>query len=184
MIYTWSILRPGIYHRKEYFMFQFITIFLLTFLFNSSIVNAQSYTNTTNLFDGSVSQQLFNIAYSRIDKFLDYNYVIFQYDTSYFLIAFKDYTYDNNVLSTSDSTIIRYYRDGNNYNYSYLYDLYTESSSTFTTNYTYISNLNLNKASGSPIYQELLNSRYIVHLLMFLVALTFASFLLRERSSL
>ena len=64
-------------------MIQFLILFLGVFMFSFSDVNAQSYTNTTNMFDGSTSQQLLNIGMSRVENFLDYNFVIFQNDVNY-----------------------------------------------------------------------------------------------------
>lgn len=158
-------------------MIKFIIIFLGIFAFNLVDVNAQSYTNTTNLFDGSTSQQLFNIGMSRVDKFLEYNYIIFQNDTNYYMLVFKDYNYVNNVLTANDVKVFRYYREGTGYDYRYNYQYFEESSSTFTTSYIFVSNLNINNSSGSPIHQELLNSHYNTWLLVLLVGLIFAMFL-------
>lgn len=138
-------------------------------------VNAQSYSNTTSLYDGFISQQLFNIALVK-DTFYDYDFIIFQKDTSYYMILFKDYTIDNNTLSANDTIIYRYFLIDTDNN-SYDYERFTEESTTFTPNYGYISNLDLNKSSYSTIYQELLDRHYIVLFLCLMTGILFATFL-------
>lgn len=163
-------------------MIQLIILFLGIFMFNLSNVNAQNYSNTTNMFDGSTSQQLINIGMSRVDDFLDYNFIIFQNDTTYYMILFKDYYFNNNLLQATNTIVFRYFREGSNYDYKYTYDMYNDSYVNFTTSYIFVSNLNISKSSGSPIHQKLLDDYHIKWLIVLLVAFTFASFLLKERS--
>ncbi len=163
-------------------MIQFIVLFLGIFIFSFTDVNAQSYTNTANTFDSSTTQQLYNIALTRDEDFLNKNFIIFQNDTTYYLMSFKDYSFNNNVLSFSDSFIVRYYRDSNYYS-NYSYEVYNEAQTSFNTSYIYVSNLNLHNSTGSSVHRDLLNDRNIIYLLMFMVGILFANFLLKERSS-
>ena len=163
-------------------MKKYLIMIIGIFMFSFTAVNAQTYTNTNNTFESTTTQQLFNIALTRDKDFLNKNFVIFQSDTSYYLIAFKDYTFNNNTLIASDTFIVRYYRESN-YNSTYRYQITNESSTSFISSYIYVSNLNINNASGSPTHKELLTDRNITYLLMLILALIFASFLLKERSS-
>lgn len=163
-------------------MKKYILIFAFAFIIGFTDVFAQTYTNSNNLFDSTTSQQLYNIALVQKEDFLDYNYVMFQNDTSYYMIIFKDYTYKNNSLQASDTTIIHYYRESSNYNYTYTYNMYDETLTTFNPGYIFVSNLSLNKSSGSPTHQDLKDNKVVTQLLMLMVALTLASFLCKERS--
>lgn len=157
-----------------------ILIFLFG-IFAFTSVNAATYTNSTNMTEGTNSNLLINIASSRVENYLDHNYVIFQSDTSYYMILFKKYTSSGNSVTMSDTTIIRYYRTGTNNN-TYTYSITNEGSTTFNSSYLFVSNLNINNASVSTLFNELSDRRNNTYLLMFILALIFASFLLKERS--
>lgn len=163
-------------------MKKYIIFTILTFALTISVTHAQSYTNTNNTIDGSMTNTLINIAVNRVKDFQNHNFIIFQNDYSFYIMVFDDFSYSNNVLSFKNSTIIRYFRDSN-YNSNYQYQIYNEDNTSFTSQYLFVSNLDINNSISSSTFTDFKNGKVQIYLLMLILALIFASFLLKERSS-
>lgn len=156
-----------------------LTLFLV--VFSNISVSASSYTSTTNLFEGTYSNNLIDMAISQIDNFINKKFVIFQVDYNYYLVAAEDYSVNANTITFTDSTIISAIRySSGNYNSYYEYTKTDEESTIINSNYVIISNIDFSKAIASGRYEKFRSEKYTVLILTIILGLVFAIFLTRE----
>lgn len=157
---------------------------LLLFVFSAFLgvlsVSASTYTPTNNLFEGTYSNNLIDMAQSQIDNFTNKKFVIFQVDYNYYLVTGDDYSVAGNRITFNNSTIISAIRNSSGYS-SYEYNKTNETSTTISTNYAVISNIDFPKAVASSRFEDYRSKKYGVLLLTFILGLIFAIFITKER---
>ena len=79
---------------------------IFSFLFFNENVSALSYVPTTNLFEGSQTNNLFDMANNQIDNFTNKKFVMLQTDNNYYLVVSDKAVVNGNTINLSDSTII------------------------------------------------------------------------------
>lgn len=153
-------------------------MFLATFS-----VSASSYTPSTNLFEGTYSNNLIDMAMSQIENFTSKKYAIFQSDYDYYLVTSDSVVVNGNTLIFTNSTVIRASRvSSGGYNTYYDYTTFTESQTSVYLSYVVISNLNGNKTVSSSRFNDYNFNTNILRLGIFLLGIGFAIFLTKGRS--
>ena len=132
----------------------FILIFVFTMFSFVKSVDAASYTPTDNLFDSTQSDNLIRMANSQIPNFTSLNYVVFQVDDNYYLVAGKDVDISNNAINFSNSTIISATRNNSGYYGYYDYSTYQESFTSVNLNFMIISNIDTDKSVSSELFND------------------------------
>lgn len=146
-------------------------------------VSASSYTPNNNLFEGTYSNNLIDMAMNQIDQFTSKKYAIFQIDYDYYLVCSDQVVVNGNSLIFTNSTIIKATRTSTGgYNNYYDYSTYTESQTSVYLSYVVISNVQANRTISSTKFDDYKFNVNVVCLLMFLLSLGFAIFLLKGRS--
>ena len=162
---------------------KYIFIFLLLGIFMfSNNVYASSYSPTSNLFEGTYSNNLFDMANNQIENFTSKNYMMFQHDNNYFLVVSDDYTINGNAITLTDTTIISAIRSSSgSYNYYYDYSIFSEESTTISLDYIVISNIKANNTISGKRFNEYKFDLDIKNIGIFILGICFALFVTKER---
>lgn len=165
--------------RLDKIMFFLILIGVL--MFNEK-VNAATYVPTTNLFEGTYSNNLFDMANNQIDNFTSKNYVIFQIDYNYYLVISDDVSFNESSITLNNSTIISAIRNtGSSYNSYYEYYTTSEDITTISLSYMVISNIKTSKTITGNRFEEYKFKRDIKNVGIFILGICFAIFITKER---
>ena len=143
-------------------------LFILSFVL-CGFVKAQSYHTSDDLTDNSVTEDIFNYAYSQIDDFIYKDYILLRNDNDYYLFSFKD-NYKNSV-------VLHYTYNYNNSSYN----IYNDNNVILNLNHLFLSNKKYDYSITSSYFLELYNSKYSILFNVLIVGLLFAIFLNRER---
>lgn len=160
----------------KYTFFTILIMFLA--IFN---VSAATYTSDTDLFDGTYSNRLLDMAYNQIDNFVNQKYIIVTNNNNYYLITGKDYSINGNTINFNNSTIIKAIRYQQNYSYYYEYSISNELSTQVTSSYLTLSNINFSSSVSSSRFNDYQYHKYMVNIGIFVIGLLFAVFLSKER---
>ena len=116
-------------------MIKILLLILGVLMFNEKVF-ASSYVPTTNLFEGTQTNTLFDMANNQIDDFTSKKFVMFQNDNNYYLVVSDNATINGNSINLADSTIISAVRTSSgSYNYYYDYSTTTEDLTTINLDY-------------------------------------------------
>lgn len=160
----------------KYALFFIFTMFLATLG-----VSASTYTPTDNLFENTQSNYLISMAYNQIDNFTSLDYVVFQVDNNYYLVAGKDAILNNNTINFNQSTIISAVRTQSSYYGNYVYSTSSENSTTVNLNVIVISNIKEDHTVTSELFEDYRFKVDIRNVSIFILGLCFAIFLTKER---
>lgn len=154
---------------------------IITFFCFMITSNASTYTPNTNLFEGSYTNNLIDMANSQVDNFLSKDYVIFLIDNTYYLASGKVDTFNDFSITLKDVTIVQAYRPSSGY-YNYEYSTFLEDTTTINTSYIVISNIKTKKSVTSTRFNDYKYRYDLTNLGIFILGLLFAMFLLKGRS--
>lgn len=160
---------------------RYVLIFVFSMFLCTFGVSAAAYTPTDNLFESTQSNYLIQMANSQIDNFTNLDYVIFQVDNNYFLVAGKEGIVNNNTINFNQSTIISAIRNSSSYYNYYNYNIFEENSTTINLSYVVLSNVDSNKSVSSSLFEEYRFRVDLVNIGIFILGLCFAIFLTKER---
>ena len=150
-------------------------------MFNENVF-ASSYVPTTNLFEGTRTNNLFDMANNQIDNFTSKKFVMFQIDNNYYLVVSDNFSIEGNTIIMNNTTIISAVRNNNTgYNYIYEYNTFNEDSTSISLDYIVISNI---KSSNTISGKRFIDYKYnndIKNLGIFILGLCFALFITKER---
>lgn len=161
-------------------LFYMLLIFVFSTFLGVFNVSASTYNSTNNLFENSYSNNLIDMANTQIDNFASKKFVILQVDYNYYLVVGEDYTFNGNSITFTNSTIFSAIRTNGSYG-NYEYNKTTEGSTTINSNYLVISNTDFSKSISSKRFNEYWSEYYKVWLLAFIMGITFAIFVTKER---
>lgn len=149
-----------------------------------SIVKADTYTTTDNLFENNTTNNLIDMAQTQIDNFPNKKYAIVQIDYNYYLIAAdkKDVSKSGSTITMKNTEIIRCIRTQSGYNTYYDYSTKNETNTTIYVNNIIVSNIDTSNSVSSKRYEEYKGNYHNTWLLVFILGLTFAIFLTKERN--
>ena len=160
---------------------RYVLIFVFSMFLATLGVNAATYTPTDNLFESTQSNYLIQMANSQIDNFTNLDYVIFQVDNNYYLVAGKAAIVNNNTINFNQSTIISAIRNSSSYYNYYNYNIFEENSTTINLDYVVLSNVDSNKSVSSSLFEEYRFRVDLVNIGIFILGLCFAIFVTKER---
>lgn len=160
---------------------RYVLIFVFSMFLATLGVNAATYTPTDNLFESTQSNYLIQMANSQIDNFTNLDYVIFQVDNNYYLVAGKEGIVNNNTINFNQSTIISAIRNSSSYYNYYNYNIFEENSTTINLDYVVLSNVDSNKSVSSSLFEEYRFRVDLVNIGIFILGLCFAIFVTKER---
>lgn len=160
----------------KYALFFIFTMFLATLG-----VSASTYTPTDNLFENMQSNYLISMAYNQIDNFTSLDYVVFQVDNNYYLVAGKEGIVNNNTINFNQSTVISAVRTQSSYYGNYVYSTFSENSTTVNLNTIVISNIKEDHTVTSELFEDYRFQVDIRNVSIFILGLCFAIFLTKER---
>lgn len=144
-------------------------------------VDAATYTPTANLFSGTQSNYLLQLGINQIDNFYAKDFVIFQVDNNYYLVAGSDVTIGSSSLVFSNATVISAVRAQSGNQYTYSYTVSTETSTTVYLSYIVISNIDCNNSVSSDTYLDYEFKKNLVNIGIFILGIVFAIFITKER---
>ena len=151
-------------------------------MFINGKVYAATYTPTTNLFEGTQTNNLIDMANSQVDNFSNKKYVAFQIDNDYYLAISDDFSINGNTIILNNSTLIRAIRNtGTSYNSYYDYSTITESTTSVNLNYIVISNIDTDKSVSSKRFDDYKFNIDLKNIGIFILGLCFAIFITKER---
>ena len=161
-----------------------IKFLIFLFLLVPGIVNASSFSTTEDLFESTYSNNLIDMAETRVEDFNDKKFLIFRTDYDYYLVSSyeKDISISGNRVTFNNPTIVRVIRVQNGYNYQYVYSDYEESSTTVHLSHIVVSNIDTSYSISSKRYEDFKFYDLVKKLGIFILALLFAMFLLKGRS--
>lgn len=159
----------------------YIIIFVFSMFLGILSVNASTYTPTTNLFEGTYSNNLIDMSQSQVDNFMTKKFVLFQVDYNYYLVVGDEYTINGNSITFTDAKVFSAVRTNSSYNSTYEYSSHNESSTTINSSYVVISNTEFSKSITSKRFNDYRNDYYTVALLTLIGGLVFAIFVTKER---
>ena len=161
-----------------------IILFILSFMFLPLMVNASTYLTTNDLFETSYSNNLIDMANTQIENFTSKNYAIIQIDYNYYLISAnkKDVSVSGNVISMENTVIISAIRNQSGYNTYYSYNTSNEAKTIIYANNIIVSNIETPKSISSKRYHDYMYDKNFIYMLIFILAITFATFLTKERN--
>ncbi len=161
----------------KYFIFLIIS-------FIPFFVNASTYTSTEDLFENSYSNNLIDMAQSRINDFNSKKYVILHSNYDYYLISSyeKDITVSGSTITFNNSSIIRAIRGNSSSGYRYTYSDINEANTVVKTSYIVISNLDTNYSVSSKRYEDFSFYNFFRSFGVFIIGLLFAIFLMKGRN--
>lgn len=158
----------------------FIALFL--FMVSLNVVNASSYVPTTNLFEGTQTNNLFDMANNQIDNFTSKKFVMFQNDNNYYIVVSDNFTISGNVISLTDTTIISAIRTSSSgYNYYYEYSTTSEDSTSISLDYVVISNIKASNTVSSSRFDNYKFNLDLKNICIFILGICFALFVTKER---
>ena len=160
---------------------KYCLIFVFSMFLATLGVNAATYTPTDNLFENTQSNYLIQMANSQIDNFTSLDYVIFQVDHNYYLVAGKEGIVNNNTINFNQSTIISAIRNSSSYYNYYNYNIFEENSTTINLDYVVLSNVDSKKSVSSSLFEEYRFRVDLVNIGIFILGLCFAIFVTKER---
>lgn len=159
-------------------------IFVSALVLFPSIVNADSYTTTDNLFENNYTNNLIDMAQSQVDNISNKKYAIIQINYDYYMVTSdkKNVFVSGSTITMKNTKIIRCTRSQSGYNYFYEYSTKNESSTTIYANDIIVSNIDTSKSVSSQRFEDYKQDYYSTWLLVFILGLVFAIFLTKERS--
>ena len=160
---------------------KYCLIFVFSMFLATLGVNAATYTPTDNLFESTQSNYLIQMANSQIDNFTNLDYVIFQVDNNYYLVAGNDVSVNSNSVVFTNSTVISAIRNDSSYYGRYTYNTFNESSTTIYLGYVIQSNVDTDKSVSSSLFEEYRFRVDLVNIGIFILGLCFAIFVTKER---
>lgn len=160
---------------------KYALIFIFTMFLATLGVSASTYTPTDNLFENTQSNYLISMAYNQIDNFTSLDYVVFQVDNNYYLVAGKDAIVNNNTINFNQSTVISAVRTQSSYYGNYVYSTSTENSTTVNLTTVVISNIKEDYTVTSQVFEDYRFQVDIRNVSIFILGLCFAIFLTKER---
>lgn len=160
---------------------KYALIFIFTMFLATLGVSASTYTPTDNLFETTQSNYLISMAYNQIDNFTSLDYVVFQVDNDYYLVAGKDAIVNNNTINFNHSTVISAIRTQSSYYGNYVYSTSTENSTTVNLSAIVISNIKEDYTVTSELFEDYRFQVDIRNVSIFILGLCFAIFLTKER---
>lgn len=160
---------------------KYALIFIFTMFLATLGVSASTYTPTDNLFENTQSNYLISMAYNQIDNFTSLDYVVFQVDNNYYLVAGKDAIVNNNTINFNQSTVISAIRTQSSYYGNYVYSTSTENSTTVNLTTVVISNIKEDHTVTSELFEDYRFQVDIRNVSIFILGLCFAIFLTKER---
>lgn len=163
-------------------MVQKLLMFVSLLVLLPSVVNASTYTTTTDLFESSYTNNLIDMSQTQVDNISNKKYAIIRINDDYYMITSKEVSVNNNVITFNNSKIIRCLRTQNGYNYYYDYSTIEETSTTIYVNNIIVSNIDTKKSVSSSRFEDYRQKQYNTWLLMFILGIVFAIFLTKERS--
>lgn len=173
------------FYKIKKFIRKYILHFFLCitgFLIFESGVSANTYTTDTNLFENSYSSNLIDMAISQVDNFYNKDYVIFTSNDTYYLVTGTLESSNNNNVVLKDTTVIRCYRNGTGYNYTWNYSTSSETSTIINLNNHSITNIKTSYSISSSKMEEYRNNHNLILLGTLICGLCFALFLFKGRS--
>ena len=159
-----------------------LALFIAFFAIKS--VSASTYSSNTNLFEGTYSNNLIDMAKTQVDNFIDKKFIIIQYDQNYYLVTADEFVVDGNTITFINSTIFSAVRYSSGYNIYYEYSSFKEANTIVYANNICISNLDFPRAVSSSRFEKYQTDSYTIRVLMFLLGGVFAIFLTKERRNL
>lgn len=159
----------------------YIFIALFLFMVSLNVVNASSYVPTTNLFEGTQTNNLFDMANNQIDNFTSKKFVMFQIDNNYYLVVSDNATINGNAINLTDTTIVSAIRNTSGYNNYYEYSILNESSTIVNLNYVVISNIKANNTISGKRFNEYKFNLDLKNIGIFILGICFALFITKER---
>ncbi len=156
----------------------------VNFLILPSIVKADTYTTTENLFENNITNNLIDMSQTQVDHIANKKYALIQINYDYYMITAdkKDVSVNNNTITMKNTKIIRCLRTQSGYNYYYNYSTKEENSTTIYVNNIIVSNIDTSNSVSSKRFEDYKQNHYSTWLLVFILGLVFAIFLTKERS--
>lgn len=156
-------------------------IFVFSMFLGILGVSATTYTPTDDLFDSTQSDYLIRMANSQIDNFTNLNYIIFQVDDNYYLVAGKDIQINSGNVTFTNSIVISAIRNSSSYYGYYSYNISEESTTTVNFSKFFISNIDTDKSISSELFNDFQFKMNMVNIGIFVLGLCFAIFVTKER---
>lgn len=156
-------------------------IFVFSMFLGILGVSATTYTPTDDLFDSTQSDYLIRMANSQIDNFTNLNYIIFQVDDNYYLVAGKDIQINSGNVIFTNSIVISAIRNSSSYYGYYSYNTFEESTTTVNFSKFFISNIDTDKSVSSELFNDFQFKMNMVNIGIFVLGLCFAIFVTKER---
>lgn len=156
----------------------------INFLVLPNIVNADSYSTTTDLFENSYTNNLIDMSQTQIDNISNKKYAIIQIDYDYYMFISKkeDVSVSGNTITMKNTSIIRCRRTQSGYSSYYDYSTKNESTTTIYANDIIVSNIDTSNSVSGKRFEDYRQNNYNTWLLVFILGLVFAIFLTKERS--
>ena len=156
-------------------------IFVFSMFLGILGVSATTYTPTDDLFDSTQSDYLIRMANSQIDNFTNFNYIIFQVEDNYYLVAGKDIQINSGNVTFTNSIVISAIRNSSSYYGYYSYNISEESTTTVNFSKFFISNIDTDKSISSELFNDFQFKMNMVNIGIFVLGLCFAIFVTKER---
>lgn len=156
-------------------------IFVFSMFLGILGVSATTYTPTDDLFDSTQSDYLIRMANSQIDNFTNLNYIIFQVEDNYYLVAGNDIQINSGNVTFTNSIVISAIRNSSSYYGYYSYNTSEESTTTVNFSKFFISNIDTDKSISSELFNDFQFKMNMVNIGIFVLGLCFAIFVTKER---
>lgn len=156
-------------------------IFVFSMFLGILGVSATTYTPTDDLFDSTQSNYLIRMANSQIDNFTNLNYIIFQVEDNYYLVAGNDIQINSGNVTFTNSIVISAIRNSSSYYGYYSYNTSEESTTTVNFSKFFISNIDTDKSISSELFNDFQFKMNMINIGIFVLGLCFAIFVTKER---
>ena len=156
-------------------------IFVFSMFLGILGVSATTYTPTDDLFDSTQSDYLIRMANSQIDNFTNLNYIIFQVEDNYYLVAGKDIQINSGNVTFNNSIVISAIRNSSSYYGYYSYNISEETTTTVNFSKFFISNIDTDKSISSELFNDFQFKMNMINIGIFILGLCFAIFVTKER---
>lgn len=156
-------------------------IFVFSMFLGILGVSATTYTPTDDLFDSTQSDYLIRMANSQIDNFTNLNYIIFQVEDNYYLVAGKDIQINSGNVTFTNSIVISAIRNSSSYYGYYSYNISEETTTTVNFSKFFISNIDTDKSISSELFNDFQFKMNMINIGIFILGLCFAIFVTKER---
>lgn len=156
-------------------------IFVFSMFLGILGVSATTYTPTDDLFDSTQSDYLIRMANSQIDNFTNLNYIIFQVEDNYYLVAGKDIQINSGNVTFTNSIVISAIRNSSSYYGYYSYNIFEETTITVNFSKFFISNIDTDKSISSELFNDFQFKMNMINIGIFILGLCFAIFVTKER---